>query len=160
MHASAPVDPHPSDWVISMRQESAIDYLPSLNAGRSGARPGHDSWVLFTVDTDTDWLSGDHGPWDMDTQKLKKKKESRLTQSLKAYADRVRVLQQVFWGWELTYDTSGSLYFVLWTTWRRSNWMYSCCLPRTRDDTSYLPTLTLLITVRSGHVCVVWTMEE
>lgn len=31
--------------------------------------------------------------------------------------------------------------------------MYSCCLPRTRDDTSYLPTLTLLITVRSGHVC-------
>ena len=57
-----------------MRQESAIDYLPSLNAGRSGARPGHDSWVLFTVDTDTDWLSGDHGPWDMDTQKLKKKK--------------------------------------------------------------------------------------
>lgn len=156
MHASAPVDPHPSDWVISMRQESAIDYLPSLNPGRSGARPGHDSWVLFTVDTDTDWLSGDHGPWDMDTQKLKKKKKSRLTQSLKPMPTEYGCYNRFFG----TYDTSGSLYFVLWTTWRRSDWMYSCCLPRTRDDTSYLPTLTLLITVRAGHVCVVWTMEE
>ena len=47
----------------------------------------------------------------MDTQKLKK---SRLTQSLKPMPSAGNTYKFFFWGGGLIYDTSGSLFSVLW----------------------------------------------